>query len=256
MEQSFGFGAVRQLFEPCLRAVGRDTELLTGAAAGAAPVFEETADAAPVPHGSFTVLHGLYWVTVNLASEGPLLICVDDVQWADSASLRYLAYLVRRLEGLPVLLVLARRTGEQQPDDALLAEIALDPAVTVLRPAPLSADAAGRLVRERLGDSAESFVGACHRDDLGRSAAAPAAAACVGGRVGPARRVARRHRASGGVPGRLGAGDAAAAADAQRRHGRGARGRRAGRGRRAAHRRGAGPAARGAGRRSAGHAGP
>ncbi len=163
MEQSFGFGAVRQLFEPCLRAVGRDTELLTGAAAGAAPVFEETADAAPVPHGSFTVLHGLYWVTVNLASEGPLLICVDDVQWADSASLRYLAYLVRRLEGLPVLLVLARRTGEQQPDDALLAEIALDPAVTVLRPAPLSADAAGRLVRERLGDSAESFVGACHR---------------------------------------------------------------------------------------------
>ncbi len=163
MEQSFGFGAVRQLFEPCVGGDAPDEALFAGAAAGAATVFEETAGTVPVRHGSFAVLHGLYWLTVNLASEGPLVICVDDVQWADSASLRYLAYLVRRIESLPVLVVLARRTGEQQPDDALLAEIVLDPAVTVLRPAPLSAEAAGTLVRERLGDSAESFVGACHR---------------------------------------------------------------------------------------------
>ena len=51
-------------------------------------------------HGSFAALHALYWVTVNLASEGPVVICVDDVQWCDGASLRYLAYLVKRLEGL------------------------------------------------------------------------------------------------------------------------------------------------------------
>ena len=91
------------------------------------------------------------------------MIWVDDVQWCDSASIRYLAYLVKRIEGLPVLLVLALRTGEQHPDDALLAEIALDTSVTVLRPAPLSHEAAGALVRDRLGDGADSFVDACHR---------------------------------------------------------------------------------------------
>uniref|UniRef100_UPI0035698D9A hypothetical protein n=1 Tax=Nocardioides sp. TaxID=35761 RepID=UPI0035698D9A len=136
--------------------------LLDGAAGGAAAVFEDPSAAAPGHQGGFAVLHGLYWVTVNLAGDGPMVLCVDDVQWGDSASLRYLAYLVKRLEGLPVLIVLARRTGEPQADDALLAEIALDPAVTALRPAPLSLEAVRTLVRERLGEGADSFVGACH----------------------------------------------------------------------------------------------
>ena len=55
------------------------------------------------------------------------------------------------------------RTGEQHPDDALLADLALDTSVTVLRPAPLSPEAAATLVRERLGEGADTFVEACHR---------------------------------------------------------------------------------------------
>ena len=51
--------------------------------------------------GSFAVLHGLYWLTVNLTSDGPLLLSIDDVQWCDRGSLRFLAYLVKRIEGLP-----------------------------------------------------------------------------------------------------------------------------------------------------------
>lgn len=163
LEQSFGFGAVRQLFDQVLRDPGRRDLLLAGAAAGAGRVFDDPGHEASAQHGGFAVLHGLYWMTVNLASDQPLVICVDDVQWCDSASLRFLAYLLKRLEGLPVLVVLARRTGEPLPDDALLDEIALDPAVRLLRPAPLSAEAARMLVRERLGDGAESFVSACHR---------------------------------------------------------------------------------------------
>ena len=167
LERSFGFGAVRQLFEPCTRDVTRADTLLGGAAAGAAPVFAQVATpeiAGDGPHnGSFAVLHGLYWLTVNLADNRPLVICVDDIQWCDSASLRYLAYAVKRLEGLPILVVLALRTGEQHPDDALLAELALDGSVTALRPAPLSPAAAAELVRERLGEGADTFVEACHR---------------------------------------------------------------------------------------------
>ena len=163
LERSYGFGAVRQLFEPCTRDRDTGDTLLAGAAVVARPVFEDGAGDEPVPQGGFAVLHGLYWLTANLANEGRLVICVDDIQWCDSASLRYLAYLVKRLEGLPVLVVLAMRTGEQNPDDGLLAELALDPSVTVLRPAPLSAEAAASLVRERLGDGADPFVETCHR---------------------------------------------------------------------------------------------
>ncbi|HYO39199.1 MAG TPA: BTAD domain-containing putative transcriptional regulator [Nocardioidaceae bacterium] len=163
LERSFGFGAVRQLFEPWTSGPTPHDTLLAGAASAARPVFEEFAGDEAVDNGSFAVLHGLYWLTVNLATQAPMVICVDDIQWCDTASLRYLAYLLKRLEGLHVLVVLALRTGEQHPDDALLADLALDPSVTLLRPAPLSPHAAGALVRERLGEPAAAFVDTCHR---------------------------------------------------------------------------------------------
>jgi DNA-binding SARP family transcriptional activator/DNA-binding NarL/FixJ family response regulator len=163
LERSYGFGVVRQLFEPCLSDPARRDLLLKSAATGARAVFDEVTGDDAEYQGSFAVLHGLYWLTVNLAADGPLVISIDDAQWCDSASLRYLAYLVKRLGGLRVLVVMTLRTGEQHPDDALLAELALDPSVTVLRPQPLSVEAAGTLVRERLGEGADSFVSACHR---------------------------------------------------------------------------------------------
>ena len=33
---------------------------------------------------SFAVLHGLYWLTANLAEHSPLLIALDDAHWADA----------------------------------------------------------------------------------------------------------------------------------------------------------------------------
>ena len=58
---------------------------------------------------SFAALHGLYWLTVNLAGGRPLLLAIDDLHWADRPSLRFLAYLARRLEGLPVLVAASLR---------------------------------------------------------------------------------------------------------------------------------------------------
>ena len=171
LEQSFGFGVARQLFEPELITPDRRAELLGGAAASAVGVFDpvtvEVGDAEPAG-GSFAILHGLYWMAVNLTRSGPLLLAVDDVQWSDSASLRYLAYLVRRLDALPVLVLGTVRTGEQHEDEGLLAELALEPSAMVLRPAPLSATATAGLVVDRLGPPASPlFTRACHAATAG-----------------------------------------------------------------------------------------
>ena len=91
-------------------------------------------DAAPAADSSFAVLHGLYWLCANLAAERPLCLVVDDAHWADTPSLRYLAFLLPRLEELP------RRARARRPAGrgrgaalALLAALAGDAAAELRR---------------------------------------------------------------------------------------------------------------------------
>jgi hypothetical protein len=171
LERSFGFGAVRQLLEPSLREAGQRELLLGGAAAGAAGVFGHDEELQRAD-GSFAVLHGLHWLTIRLADDGPLLLAVDDLQWCDPGSLRFLGYLVRRLETVPVLIVATRRAGAAQVDgipaeEMLLDELAMDPATAMLRPRPLSAQGAAAVVEQRLGEASDAFVAACHSTTSG-----------------------------------------------------------------------------------------
>jgi DNA-binding SARP family transcriptional activator/tetratricopeptide (TPR) repeat protein len=162
LEREFPFGVVRQLFE----AIVSDPDVLAGAAAPARVVFASPDDNGAPTGGdaSFAALHGLYWLALNLAAERPLLLEVDDLHWCDRPSLRFLAYLVRRLEGQPVLVTAGVRTGDAPTDAALLAEIANDPATAHIRPGPLSEEAVGDLVARRLGAEPDrAFRAACHR---------------------------------------------------------------------------------------------
>lgn len=160
LEREFPFGVVRQLFEGAVA----DPTLLTGAATAAGVVFASPDNGVPAGDASFAALHGLYWLTLNLAADRPLLLEVDDLHWCDRPSLRFLAYLVRRLEGQPVLVTAGVRTGDAPTDAALLAEIANDPATAHVRPGPLSEEAVGELVAKRLGaEPDDAFRIACHR---------------------------------------------------------------------------------------------
>jgi hypothetical protein len=75
------------------------------------------------------VLHGLYWLTVNLCAERSVLLIVDDLHSGDRASLRFLAYLARRPEDLPLLLITSLRSPEPSADQAMLGELRSDPDV-------------------------------------------------------------------------------------------------------------------------------
>jgi DNA-binding CsgD family transcriptional regulator len=163
LEREFPFGVVRQLFEPALREAPNRTELFEGAAEIAGSVFGAPDESADGSDTSFAVLHGLYWLTLDLAGEEPLVLAVDDIQWCDRPSLRLLAYLVHRLEGQPLLVVATLRSAEPGTDTALLAEISGDPLTDRIVPGPLSRAAIPALIERRLGATPEqAFTAACH----------------------------------------------------------------------------------------------
>src|SRR5215470_18680217 len=129
LEGGFAFGLVRQLFEPVVRRAGAG--LFEGAAGLAAPVFGLSDGA--VGEWQLSAFHGLYWLAADLAEKGPVLLAVDDAHWADTASLRWLGYLLNRLEGLAMLVVLTTRPVESGTPTEALAGIVADPSVHHLR---------------------------------------------------------------------------------------------------------------------------
>ncbi|MDQ3762794.1 MAG: AAA family ATPase [Actinomycetota bacterium] len=169
LEHEFAYGIVRQLLEPVVAAASPvERDELFGGAAGQAAALLGQAGKASIPadggDGSLAMLHGLFWLTANLCARGPLALVIDDLHWADSPSLRFLAYLLPRLDGLPVLVVVALRPAERVGDHQhLVAQIVTDPLVRLLHPAPLSQAASAQLVRAVLiDDAAEEFCAACH----------------------------------------------------------------------------------------------
>jgi DNA-binding CsgD family transcriptional regulator len=169
LEQDFAFGVVRQLFEPLLARASADerAELTAGAASLALPLFEEPPLASrpgAAAETSFAMLHGLYWLAANIALRGPVFVAVDDLHWADAPSLRWIVYLTRRLEGLPVLVAVATRPPGRSREPALVAEVLSDPAAAVVRLGPLRSAAVAALAREALGtDPHPAFTAACER---------------------------------------------------------------------------------------------
>ena len=95
------------------------------------------------------LIHGLYWLTANMADGQSVLISVDDAQWADSASMRWLAYLAPRLDGLAVAVVVAERATPTARHGA--ATSAIRSVAGSIRPTLLDAAAAATLVRHELG---------------------------------------------------------------------------------------------------------
>jgi DNA-binding CsgD family transcriptional regulator len=161
LERDFAFGIVRQLFEPAL--ADAQQEFLAKEPVTVAGRLLKGEEHLAGPDSAFRALHAFHWFAAELAAQQPLLFLIDDVHWADDPSLRWLAYLAHRVEGLPALVACALRPLDPGSERLLLTEVLADPATFVLRPTPLSVPAVEVVVRSTLDpNAADAFCKACH----------------------------------------------------------------------------------------------
>jgi DNA-binding CsgD family transcriptional regulator len=158
LDRAFAFGLVRALLE---RTTAELPDLLEGMPDQVAAIFGTgTSDRYAEPD-VFSRLHGLYWLVAELAGRQPVALVADDLHWADTASLRWLVFMAERIAELPAVMVCAARPDEPGADHALLDALAASGG-HVVRPAPLSPEATGTLVRARIPDAVDDFATACH----------------------------------------------------------------------------------------------
>jgi DNA-binding CsgD family transcriptional regulator len=173
LERHFPFGVAIQLFEPWwLSASAAAQAAIQGAAAPAAALLQQGPGSAESDAGYATV-HGLFRLVAHLAEEptpssdahraAALVMLVDDAQWADGPSLRFLAYLAERLADMPIALIVSMRPGEPDVDAEGLGALRVVTGDWLLRLQSLSARAVEQVVRAQFPQTDEAFCAACSR---------------------------------------------------------------------------------------------
>ena len=114
--------------------------------ASSAPAFSPVGRPRPERH---VLARGILDLLRALSADAPLIIALDDAQWADRPSIGVLEFCLRRLEAEPISILLTLRTGDTVPlglDQAL-------PSDRLIRVplGPLSLGAIGEILRSRLG---------------------------------------------------------------------------------------------------------
>ena len=99
----------------------------------------------------FRVSEALLSHTEDLCSDGPLILVVEDLHWADSSSLVFLARLTRLVGQLPLLVVATRRLAPEVPLLDRLIDGLSDSSARRLRLGPLAEDNVQTIARTVLG---------------------------------------------------------------------------------------------------------
>jgi DNA-binding CsgD family transcriptional regulator len=167
LEQRVALGvAVDLLAAPVAGADPQERErLFTGPAGWAAALFTGPAPSGPALPDATLV--GLCWLTANLATDPrpvrpeqpipapfrPVVVIVDDTQWVDAPSLRYLAMLADRAERTPVALIVAARDDVTEDGAGLPPALFTGRRRVLLTPVPLSFSAVSTLVTAAVPDA-------------------------------------------------------------------------------------------------------
>ncbi len=169
LEVAFPFGIALQLFEPWWASLSDEhrERLLDGPTQSAAKLlqggFQDLVPYSEAP--GYAAIHGLFRLarsvveSPNAAGTGApsAALFVDDAHWADRPSLRFLAYLARRISDLPIALVATVRDGDPTPERRALATLRSAARGAVLRPGPLSEKAVAKIVAGEFPDAEPAF---------------------------------------------------------------------------------------------------
>ncbi|RFS86609.1 hypothetical protein D0T12_08605 [Actinomadura spongiicola] len=108
---------------------------------------------------------------LDLAAGGGLVICIDDIQYADSASLEVLLHFVRRAQNTRVLMVLGARDGLHPRHPLLYQELIGGSSSQQIRLGALSRDVVAQILEDELGPYIPSrLVADCHAVSGGNAA--------------------------------------------------------------------------------------
>ncbi|MFC9503798.1 ATP-binding protein [Streptomyces sp. NPDC057002] len=164
-EQGLAFRVVRQVMQPVLAGMsGPERREFLGSwydIVGAALGLEATDTARmPDPTG---VRDGLDWVMTRLTMlNAPVVLLLDDLHWADTESLDWLASFAPRVADLPLLVVIGYRPDELPPDATSFRTLVERHEQRPHVLSPLGEAGVARIIREEVGEEAEDeFCGEC-----------------------------------------------------------------------------------------------
>ncbi|MFG2994683.1 LuxR C-terminal-related transcriptional regulator [Streptomyces sp. NPDC048257] len=150
-EQTMPFGVVEQLLRDAQAAADR-LPLHSPAGPGAALGSEPRTESEPVPAEILTAFHSQL---AGVCARGPVLIAVDDVQYADPQSLHCLAHalLRARSSGAMMSLMVTRGPDAGGTPPRILEELLYQLRGLHIRLSPLSVGGVGRLLAARAPDA-------------------------------------------------------------------------------------------------------
>jgi DNA-binding CsgD family transcriptional regulator/tetratricopeptide (TPR) repeat protein len=180
-ETQLAFAGLHQLLRPLLAHAEALPAPQRDALHGAFGMHDGTSDE-PAPN-LFLIALATLELLANAAEQIPLLIIAEDAQWLDGSTVDTLAFVARRVEAEPIVLLLAVRDGaESALLDAGLPELRVEALDAVAASTLLEAHAPGlaAAVRERLLEEAAGnplalleLPAALQEEQLGGSAPLP-----------------------------------------------------------------------------------
>jgi DNA-binding CsgD family transcriptional regulator len=158
LEQNVALGVAGQLVRALLHELPEDAQRAFLAEAPErvrSLAGRRVQESDPGEVGDLTVSHGLFAAIAGAAEAQPTLLAIDDLHWADVASLEFVLYVLHRLDELPVALVMTRRPDPAGEASEALDRISTHPRVQVESLSPLGLEAVEELARDALGERAD-----------------------------------------------------------------------------------------------------
>ncbi|MFB6721356.1 helix-turn-helix transcriptional regulator [Kribbella sp. NPDC056345] len=143
LRRDLGVGAMRELLPPGDLSLARWLPDLGRAAVDLDPL-----------EGRTRLFEELLTLLERLAADRPLVVVLEDLHWADPASVDLLAFLVRNLDQAGLLVICTYRSADVGATDPLrpvLADLARRPGHHFINPGPLSAAETAELLTGLLG---------------------------------------------------------------------------------------------------------